>query len=248
MLELTILSPHRDDAIFSLGLSLICWSRLPLRLQILNFFTVSEYAPVIAPASVSEISAIRQMEDRAALNSISLDIAITDLGLMDAPLRPGIRFDEITSPVAAQTITPEYLADLAASIMQHTQGHLLLAPLAMGQHVDHLSVFRAATLNNNANVAFYEDLPYSAWARPEKILTRVSAAEQALGAALEPVVTGKVTNAEDSKQRLCLMYASQIKKPAATQISKYARRYGGAERIWTSSTSARWRELISLPE
>ncbi len=60
MRKLTVLSPHRDDAAFSLFICLAKWSMFPsLKVKVLNFFTESAYAPYSSASdaiSVSEYS------------------------------------------------------------------------------------------------------------------------------------------------------------------------------------------------
>src|SRR5581483_9095791 len=82
-----VLSPHRDDAIFSLFFSLCGWRARGMPVCITNFFTRSNYAPQARADGASAISEIRKREDRAALRRADLAIRVHDRELLDAPLR-----------------------------------------------------------------------------------------------------------------------------------------------------------------
>ena len=68
-----VLSPHRDDAAFSLGLAVDSWLAAGHSVSVLNFFTQSAYAPysdvetLHANDRVSFVSAVRRREDVAIL-------------------------------------------------------------------------------------------------------------------------------------------------------------------------------------
>src|SRR5690349_15351519 len=171
MLELTILSPHRDDAAFSLSIALSRWSTLPVQLTVVNFFTVTQYAPHAFSTHISSTSALRTREDRSALRSIDRRIRIESLELLDAPLRFGIHPDAICRPQTAALQNPTEIAALANRIGRYFTRGLVVAPLALGDHVDHLAVYRAALASSTDHkLAFYEDLPYATWTSKRSLL------------------------------------------------------------------------------
>ena len=92
-MKILILSPHRDDAAFSLGLAIDTWLAAGHRVQVLNFFTQSLYAPYSDAESlhqndrVSFVSAVRRREDIAWNKLLRDRLEFHDLDLQDAPLR-----------------------------------------------------------------------------------------------------------------------------------------------------------------
>lgn len=244
MHELTILSPHRDDAVFSLGLSLLEWRKLPLRLRIVNFFTVSAYGPRAGSTATSTITSLREREDRRVVASIDPRIQITSLDLLDAPLRLGISPDSVCKPQieAEQTISnPDEVLTLHMRKYFH-QG-FVLAPLALGDHVDHLAVRQTAiAASSGHNLGFYEDLPYATWTGETRLLKRVIATEEAAGVRLKRCVN-RSDRAVARKYRLVSGYRSQIDRAEAFTIARFATNYRGGERIWISKHSCLWRTL-----
>jgi hypothetical protein len=98
-MHLLILSPHRDDAAFSLSLALEHWLRGRHTLTIVNVFTRSRYAPFSDADTVHEndlmsyVSAMRKREDEAFLKQMR-GARMVDLNLKDAPIR--LRCDAAT--------------------------------------------------------------------------------------------------------------------------------------------------------
>lgn len=222
-----VLSPHYDDAAFSLCLSISTWASSSLRVRVLNFFTESAYAP---RATVPErsIPALREREDRHALFAIDRSIAAKSCGLLDAPLRLGI------PPQAVFSRSPDENTCrlLATAIAGCTRNSLVLCPLGLGNHVDHLAVRSAATLACRAvKLGFYEDLPYAIWTSEDELRERVKEAEKQTGVSLRPVVIRRKRPVWN-KRRIISRYASQITPEEADRMARFGSRYGGGERIW----------------
>ncbi len=155
MFGLTILSPHRDDAAFSLSMALCRWSELDLDIRVVNFFTVSEYGPHAASSRVMSIASIRRGEDRSVLSSISPRIRVESLDLLDAPLRLGVSASAVCKPETIALQPEEEIHRLAAGLQKQFARGLVMAPLALGNHVDHLAVNRAAiAAANNTLLGF----------------------------------------------------------------------------------------------
>ncbi len=236
---IVIVSPHRDDAAFSLGLTIRAWLAAGHTVDIVNCFTRSDYAPYSDVASLhvndrtTYVSAVRLREDRAWQRSMNAGkrLRLTDLNLKDAPRRLRISSDE----VCGLPVDPE---DKALLKIRKALGVLrtdaLLIPLALGGHVDHKTARDAAMgcMTPDVPCAFYEDLPYA---------TRPNAAEEiagdvaALGLVLTDGFTGPeqdVTAAVASKRRMAECYDSQIDSEVTDQIAQFCERYGGRERVW----------------
>ncbi len=245
MLELTILSPHRDDAAFSLSVALSYWSKLQLKLKVVNFFTRSEYAPRALSTYTSTVSALRRREDRSALSALDLGIRIEALDLLDAPLRYGVSAHAICRPETAALQSVSEIEDLGRRIRQYFIRGLVLAPLALGDHVDHLAVSSAALSNSvDHKLGFYEDLPYALWTSESALRQRLHKNERAIGVHLRSVVIRNRKFTVAHKRRLISRYRSQISAEEATSIAKYASRYRGGERLWVPRYGSSWNSLV----
>jgi LmbE family N-acetylglucosaminyl deacetylase len=158
--RLLAISPHPDDAAFSVGglLDLTCgaWER-----HVGTLVGVSEYELRPAPAGADpvEVSARRREEDRrfAAVAGVALHAGT----VLDAPLRnPGL--SPFRAPLDA------HVAEFAAVIdrwVREIQPTLLLAPLGIGGHADHRAARLAtcgAAREHRIDLLLYEDVPYAA--------------------------------------------------------------------------------------
>ena len=245
MFELTILSPHRDDAAFSLSIALFCWSKLPIQLTVVNFFTQSEYAPHALSTRISTISSLRKREDRSALRSIDRRIRLKSLDLLDAPLRFGIPADATSRPDIAALQSSAEIDTLAEGVRKYFAHGLVLAPLALGDHVDHLAVKRAALVNSkHYNLGFYEDLPYATWTSSSSLCLKVREAEQCTRVSLRPAIVRSRAFTAAHKRQVITKYDSQISSDTVTAIAKYTSKYGGGERFWFPKYGGPWKLLI----
>ena len=245
MLELTILSPHRDDAAFSLSVALLQWCRQPVKLRVVNFFSKSEYGPRALPVQRSTISESRKREDHSALGLIDPGIRITTFGLLDAPLRFGVSASAVCRPETADLQGVDEIQYLASQIRKYFVHGLVLAPLALGGHVDHLAVNQAALAScRNHQLGFYEDLPYATWTPEASLRERVSFAEERARVTLKSYVIGSHDRAMPKKLRVISRYRTQISREEGVAIARFAFKYGGGERIWIPSHSTRWRPLV----
>jgi LmbE family N-acetylglucosaminyl deacetylase len=238
--KLLVLSPHRDDAVFSLFLTLSEWRARGHSITVQNFFTVSEYGPrVTSPAGREVVSWTRQREDHRVLRG--LQIRWRDAGLLDAPLRLPISFSEICSPHTKNHLLPEHLQNLT----QYIRGaDLVLAPLALGDHVDHWAVQLAARHSNIAvKLGFYEDLPYATWTAESVVRDRLQEISRQTKrhyrsrrcCPLQPL---------GRKRREVARYQSQITRMEAEAIARFSSG-GRGERIWIPAHSRRWNALTT---
>lgn len=158
------LSPHRDDAAFSLG-ALI--ARTPGG-TLVNIFTRSEYVAVPLPpadgmARADVVSALRAAEDAAFVARYSLEQR--DLGLDEPSLRGRAVFGEPAQVVPELAMLRTPLAAVLDELVAEGP-RLLFCPAGIGGHADHLLTF-AVTLEWAVSrdllglLRFYEDLPYS---------------------------------------------------------------------------------------
>jgi hypothetical protein len=253
-MKILILSPHRDDAAFSLSLAITHWLNARHTVTILNVFTRSRHAPFSDAAFVHEndelsyVSAMRLREDELWVRRIQESLPkglkthlhMVDLNLKDALIR-------LRTPEEALCTTPVNPADPSIDKIRKAltrQSELdaieaLVLPAALGNQVDHLTVREAAQpFITQLPSAFYEDLPYAAThltANTDLEALRSAATER--NEPLTEILYRTDTNPEEAitrKRRLVLNYASQIDDEAADHIANYATNYNGAERIWAN--------------
>src|ERR1700744_1500430 len=109
-LKILILSPHRDDAAFSLSIAITNWLVARHNVTIFNVFTRSRYAPysdagfVHENDQISYVSAMRLREDELFVRRITEilpkglknNLHMVDLNLKDAPIRLRIPLEELS--------------------------------------------------------------------------------------------------------------------------------------------------------
>jgi hypothetical protein len=162
-----------------------------------------------------------------------------DLNLKDAPIRLRLPQDQLCkTPVNLED--PSIAKIRKALTRQSEAGNLeaLVVPLALGHHVDHLTVREAAlpltTGPNALPTAFYEDLPDVA-TDPDQILKAIATLDEPLTPTEQSINTPEAAaEAIFRKRHLTLGYASQIDEEAADIIANFATRYNGAERLWVN--------------
>ncbi len=254
VLKIVVVSPHRDDAAFSVGLALDAWLAGGHSVEVMNVFTRSAYAPYSDAESLhsndrlSYVTALRAREDLAWTKLYRGALSLADLRLKDAPLRFRCSADE----VLGRPVSP---SDKAFAVLQkglsRSAGHAFVLPLALGRHVDHVTASEAAVrAAGQLPCAFYEDLPYAA--RPDtadeieaEVGSAVVDAAALLGEPLQPVFAaqeaGDASASVARKRSFALCYDSQIDDNVVEQIAGFATRYGGRERMWAN---AAWQKVF----
>ncbi len=243
-MTIVVVSPHRDDAAFSLGLTIGSWLEADHVVRVLNCFTRSEYAPhaefefIHSNDRMPRVSALRLREDQSWQKMYRAGLHMTDLNLKDAPLRLHIRVDQVcTTPVKAGDKATDKIQKSVTALRPDA----LVLPLGLGSHVDHVTARDAGILVSRISglpMVLYEDLPYAA--RPGAAET-IAAVAAELSDELQPLFVtheGSVEDAVARKRRLALCYDSQIVDDEAAQIADFSRRYSGRERVWGN---AAWR-------
>ncbi len=243
-MNILILSPHRDDAAFSLAISINHWLSVGHRVTILNAFTRSLYAPYSDAESLHEndrlsyVSAMRKKEDAQFLKQIPGALMV-DLNIKDAPIRlhcdSSIVCDMDVN--VADTCIPKIRKAVAAVRDKHSGTMALVLPLGLGHHVDHRTARDAALpLSTTVPCAFYEELPYATRGGVAVDLTRFREdTATRLHEPLFPVLChGTHTRPTEYKKRIALMYSSQIDEALADVIANFTHRYHGAERLWVN--------------
>jgi LmbE family N-acetylglucosaminyl deacetylase len=250
-LNILVLSPHRDDAAFSLTLSISHWLAAGHQVTILNVFTRSLYAPYsdaeTMPASerLDYVSALRQLEDKSFLKMLGGGSMI-DLDIKDAPIRLHCDSSIVCDMevVATDPAIPRIRKALS-DLVKAKGDAVLVLPLGLGHHVDHRTARDAALpLTTNLPCAFYEELPYATRDGVRVDLSRFREdANTRLHEPLFPVLChGTHTRPTELKRRVALLYKSQIDAPLADVIANFSHRYHGAERLWANDA---WVALAS---
>ncbi|WP_221353515.1 PIG-L deacetylase family protein [Streptomyces beigongshangae] len=160
-------SPHLDDAVFSAGGVLALLARAGWRVWVVTCFTASVEDP--GPFALStqldkglpadvDYMALRRAEDRAAQRALGTRPPV-HLPLAEAPHRGyGSAAELFTPPRPGDTAE----SDLVRLLVPHVaSADLVLAPLGIGDHVDHLLTVRAVTAAAPLpRVGWWRDAPY----------------------------------------------------------------------------------------
>ena len=255
--DLVVLSPHLDDGVLSCGGRLAAASEAGERALVVTLFAGDDPVAPINPLAVElrrlwslppgEVIAARRAEDVEACRRLGVEAlhwrfpeAIYRASPAGAAYYPSVPalYGEPDRREA------ELVDELAAAVAALPAARLLLAPLAVGGHVDH-RLARQAAEHSGRELAYYEDFPYVEWKR--------LALGRALGGSLGlPWRAPRGWQAEvlplgagllERRAQAILAYASQV--PALfrgegrlrKQLRRAARRAGG-ERIWRRSTAA----------
>ncbi len=185
-----VLAPHLGDAALSCG-ALMAYAVSRTQVTVVTFFTEGGQAPFTRPArrylrqsGVGDAEAVyqrRRAEDRAALEPLGITCA--HAGLTEAPFRRpagqrGSRLGHLLPGLAHRY--PSFLAWTDAGPLRDVRENihrvagsglnLVLAPLAVGGHVDHVLV-RTAAQGSGAPVAYYSDFPHDRRASASEAFT-----------------------------------------------------------------------------
>ncbi len=249
-MKILILSPHRDDAAFSLSIAITNWLTARHTVTLLNVFNRSRYAPYSDAAFVHEndelsyVTAMRLREDELFVRRIKESLPkglknklhMVDLNLKDAPIRLRIPLEQLSeTPVNPTDPSIDKIRKALAKHSELGTMEALVLPAALGSHVDHLTIREAAlALTTNIPAAFYEDLPYAATLPSAATdLDTLRDSLSALNAPLSPLVY-QMESAVERKRKLVLGYASQIDDEAGNLIATFAANYDGGERLWAN--------------
>jgi LmbE family N-acetylglucosaminyl deacetylase len=166
--DVICLSPHADDAVYSIGGTLAALAAAGRRVLVVTVFSGEGSSPFadelhqIMGLTAENVAAVRRAEDEAAL--ARLGVARREGGLTDAIYRrPDLYFSRETLLSGMPRDEPP-LEELVAALSAESPGALLLGPLAIGGHVDHVLVSRAL---RGERVGYWEDFPYAAGRRVE---------------------------------------------------------------------------------
>lgn len=203
MTHVVAISPHLDDAAFSVGGLLAAHARAGDRVTIVTCFTGNVPAPTgfalacqldkgLAPEV--DYMALRRAEDRAACAVIGA--TPVHLPLLEAPHRGYASAPDLFAARRDDDTMLAPLTEALAAQVAALSPELLLGPLAIGNHVDHWLV-REALAALPAPTLLWEDWPYLTRA-PDRRADR-------------PALVHALTAADrDARRVMCAAYASQL--------------------------------------
>ena len=244
-MKVTVVSPHRGDAAFALGLAIKAWLAKGYAVEVISCFTRSDFAPYSDVGSVhkndrvSYVTGVRKREDEEWRKQVgSAKFSITDLNLKEAPLRLHVGANEVFGRPAEASVK---VADKIRRALEMSRAGAWVLPLGLGGHVDHVTA-RDVALSVRAGegfpVAFYEEVPEAGRGAAEDIEAAVGAATLGVRGKLEPVFAAEAGDVEDAvtkMRRVAWCYDSQIDESATSEIAESCRRYEGRERIWVNA-------------
>lgn len=180
------LSPHPDDAVYSLGGLLHKQAQAGARVVVVTLCTgnppagpLSPFAQSIharwaasgdgepaLPAAPAEVVALRRQEDLDALGSLSIEAVHLDVPDCIYRLNPATNYPMYTTEASlfgplhpSEVNLSRRVAAKLTTLLRGFGRHHLYAPLGIGQHVDH-QLARKAAESVGAIYAYYEDFPY----------------------------------------------------------------------------------------
>ncbi|WP_091942645.1 PIG-L deacetylase family protein [Methylorubrum salsuginis] len=207
------ISPHLDDAAFSAGGTLARLAAGGWQVVMATVFTASVADPQgfalacqLDKGLGAEVDymALRRAEDDAAAQALGIESPV-HLPFREAPHRGYASAPELFSELRPDDKVGLNLADAFERLMTDTRPDLILAPQAVGGHVDHVQVVRAFRgAQPPLPVLWWRDFPYT---------VRDAAPKEPLRHLFEPYAERAVrlgVEAERRKAEACAAYASQI--------------------------------------
>ncbi len=206
------LSPHLDDAAFSCGGTLHRLARGGWDVTMATLFTASVPDPQgFALACQTDkglgpdvdYMALRRGEDLAAARA--LGIAARHLPLREAPHRGYASPPELFAATRADDSIVADLTEAVSALIAETTPNLILAPQAVGGHVDHVQLVRALdALGCRTPILWWRDFPYTIRsATPQEPLRDRFAAFPEVTLAFDEA-------AQAAKLAACAAYTTQI--------------------------------------
>jgi LmbE family N-acetylglucosaminyl deacetylase len=237
-----VLSPHCDDAAFSLAGVLKHALGLGKRTTIINCFSCSSYAPKLIFRSPTRVTQIRKREDARFGAWLHPNCEMLWLDWKDAALRGGRDRIDVCTPRPLSVSELGLSAELAKVLRGLVDpAGVVLVPFGLGSHVDHRIVREAGlslAAEGCASIFFYEDLPYAAEYPLQTLDNWIASFSFARMLRVEPQYMS-FADLISCKKRAALCYKSQVTEKVVDRIVGHARRLDppgpGAERVWQVS-------------
>jgi LmbE family N-acetylglucosaminyl deacetylase len=260
--NILVISPHFDDACYSIGGFLS--QNTSKKLILLTVFSKSMVAPTthfLKPVlKFSDLGLFRNVQTRyvssqrkkedlhycKSLNAKHVILPFQDYSLRRYKADPKLGSN---SPSVAKSFETEPIFESVLKAIQpvlKSSYDSIFCPLAIGGHVDHLIVYTAAKkllksgLSATTNIYFYEDLPYASRFDLDEV---TSCAIERSGANKPSLIN--ITCDIQSKLSGIALYSSQYSPEVTMEIFAHAKRLSLAspeadlpqfsERIWKAS-------------
>ncbi|GJE37588.1 PIG-L deacetylase family protein [Methylobacterium persicinum] len=229
------LSPHLDDGAFSAGGLLATLASAGWRVVMATVFTQSVAAPegfALACQLDKGLSpdidymALRRVEDDAAAAALGI-AAPLHLPFREAPHRGYASAPELFADLRADDSIDRDIAPALGDLLATEAPDLILAPQAVGGHVDHVQMVRALrSLRPGAPILWWRDFPYTVReATPKEPLAGLFADMPLHALSFEGGAQGR-------KLAACAAYTSQIgfQFGGEAGLAETLAREGGVER------------------
>jgi LmbE family N-acetylglucosaminyl deacetylase len=234
------ISPHSDDVAFSLGAYLLGQCAVS-HIQLVTVFSISKSTTDEIIKDSAVISEIRKAEDSRFVESLGQAMRVVWLDREDAPLRLHIPDEAVFNFEPPYIDLSEVWYVLNKVKVEYGSFDLLLAPMALGCHIDHVIVRNTALklLEEGLPVVFYEDLPYAADFSLAEIDEHAEQLGSLAGKKLElfTIETGMTIG---KKIALLSCYRSQMDSRTESRVRSHADRFSDnsvVERVWASANS-----------
>jgi LmbE family N-acetylglucosaminyl deacetylase len=237
--RLVILSPHFDDAIFSVGGLLAAWRSRCKSMIVVNIFTSNPPKELTPQANLFHSRymdknpvAIRCMLDQRAYSHF--DIEIINLDFLDAIYRFDVinkrpnYLDPIDIFSTVNAIDTYLAVSIFKSIEQQfklTNEDVILSPLGVGGHVDHEITRLAAENFERPLILYYEDCPYS-------FQPTIRSSRRALTIDMYPLIVPIDSNCISLKIKAIKEYNTPVSTNCFVNYMAEIKPEGYAERLW----------------
>lgn len=206
-------SPHLDDAVFSAGGTLARAAQRGWRVVMATVFTASVDNPqgfALACQLDKGLSAdvdymaLRRREDVVAADTLGIAPPV-HLPFREAPHRGYASAPELFEETRADDRIVPNLADAFESLFRHERPDFILAPQAVGGHVDHVQVVRAIqAVAPMQPILWWRDYPYTVRTERPKEPLRAHFSRET------PYEVRFDGDCEARKARACAAYATQV--------------------------------------
>lgn len=229
-----ILSPHSDDVAFSLSAFII--NNNLKDTHVLTLFSRSTCTVKNEVTDVEIVTRIRKKEDEQFFKLCKSKVELFYFDFLDAPIRLNIKEENVCSSYNS-TLDESLLNKIEYALLDlTTNDSIILSPLGLGRHIDHLLVRDVAfrLLQSNYKVGFYEDLPYAGTITLLETKTIINQINTDYNLNLKPAILNSNMTI-DEKVRTCSIYSSQIENSTIERIKAYHSQFDFtlvSERIW----------------
>lgn len=210
--KIIVISPHLDDAIWSLG-GWFFHRKYDSEITVINVFSTMGWAYERAlPPFVA--TNIRKLEDYVGLKSAGVK-KIINMDYDEAFLRGYTAKDRMfvdDLPIVGEEQTISYLSQKLQVLLGSIEYTMLLFPAGFGAHIDHLLCRVLA--HNYSECFFYEEIPYVT-----REYNRKSAEVFLINK--EKIIINLSANDVRMHTKLMKMYVSQIKQSYVTTAIPY---------------------------